>query len=312
MLRLLPALMSSSDVHTKANVPALHLRLDEIVDLAVPLALRPKKPYVGKQAASSMQLAAEPTAHYAATVSLPPSASTFSTTPALPPIARKESRKVIEGLKTSSLVSTVEAPTARSDPPSGASMQAELRVSAAPALPLKASPPKHFMFPDKLAASMLPSVDEKSEGQLIALVPHAGDSMRLIGRPPAAHAEVKHADARLRQHCEVLHSVLSAAPSAAAASNAVDAQPSFDHLMRLIEQSLRSLSVGDPTVAQSTLPALADAVSAARVHAVETSSRHMEEIVLLTRNNALLVDVLLESQAAEMSATVARLRGGVL
>jgi hypothetical protein len=333
LIRLPPVLVSTADMLIKADVPSLHLRVDEVVDLAVPLALRPKKAWIGKAA-----LATQPVDRQ---VEPAPSSSVSSALP------RKESRKNMEikSAPASKGSTSTESPTN----PSG-------KTFGPSAVPAAQSPADGRTLGTKVLTGIagsvertrirlpslgrMPVVAESAESKSV----QAESGERKVASPPsrpsldAADRSIESVlsggvtsdlavpHAVFRQHVVALDRLAVETPPIASVVEPGLTSASvatFQHAMTRIEEQLRVLSsmatsarTPDAALKLAAMlcesgEVLANAVAACRERALHVASQNFEEIDLMSRNNAMLVQALAESQAAEMTATMLVLHGSV-
>lgn len=318
LMRLPPVLVSESDMVIKAVVPSIQLRVEEVIDLAVPLVLKPKKPFVFAK-------------HSAGQEPAPPAPlttlSTSMVTP-LPSMARKESRKVLEqkfsfsgGTAAGMGLSTRDMGVGTSDVIIPPPVPVPSRLT--PVAPLLGSIPEGK---SALSSSTLGSIPEgkstpirgPSPGRLLL---RTGDSNG--GASKTADGEAKSSNsarktARSANTCDLMVPDRKLKPVMETLSGGTPAStpPTFQDVMALVESRLRGMAAGavtDPAAAvesmQRSCAVLADAVALTARRAINLSSQSREENVLLNKNIGLLVQLLAESQAAEMESTLARIHG---
>ena len=372
LIRLPPVLISVTDMMTKVHLPSLHLRVDEIVDLSMPPALKAKRPYAGK--GSSTQMPVQPTQAQAQAITAAiagggEGTSTAQQQPLLAANLKADTRRVHHTTSSSGESNTPPAPgrlIVSDYADTGATLVrqpfSQHNTPAVPATTTAAARPS-VQFPlvragsdgmlarthrhkgrlslseedfstisDKLDGDS--GVDVSNASQLLAVedkkVPEAPTSApsSVMGRvsdlcssdpallPSYAAVERCLPDAPLPRRAVLDDSTHSPSSRVSAAA----CSPSFDALMCLIEDKLRALSTmcagtsADGAVSivsevQAVTATLANAVSAARARAVDVSQCNYEEVDLLSKNNAMLVQALIQSQADEMRATAARLHG---
>lgn len=310
LLRLPPTLTSATDMHTKASLPALILRLEEVVDLGVPVSLRPKRPWVGKLA--------------------PPTADT--TPSALLPVT------VGTGTAVSGLASVVSRRDPRKQPPEhnrtvypkhDTAVVAVVPTSVAPS---SNGPPIASLTPPARLVTAVPSIPSVAQPVAAVMAVSPKGPLLETAQPGGSHlhGDVDHLST-CRAQCDLaVPNVMlgavraelgtSGRDSGGSQANPTDerkpgppAGPStFAGLLSEVQESLSHIGSRvagvDPVLAEM-LGKLSQAVGVATDHALNVAARTHEEIELLSRNNALLVQQLIDAQAAEMAATAARLHG---
>lgn len=326
--------MSTADMIIKADVPSLHLRVDEVVDLAVPLALRPKKPWISKVGGGGGQPSdrhVEP-------------AAAISTSSALP---RKESRKAIEikSAPVSKGSTSTESPTNPSakagglsapdvtgqNPDNAPSLGDKIITGIAGSLErARARIPSFGRMPVVAEARETKSAQQvRGEHKVVSPPSHrsslpsfdaADRSLESVASAGIA-SDLAVPSSVFRPHLNAL--AKAASSNSASDTSLIEPAATFQNVMVQVEEQLRLLS---SSAAAATTPdaalrlvstlrdsaeVLANAVATSRERALHVASQNFEEIDLLSRNNAMLVQALAESQVAEMAATMLILHGPV-